>query len=144
MARGKYYTKDENERILAVCDDNIPLLENKRYKEIAEKCHKFGICEERNLDSLSQQISKLLKARTEDVEEEEETVEEMMIADIQNEFDEFKEKYNSLIKVLIDDNTKVNNGYLQFNFPAITKWLRENETKRYWSRVSDINAEVKS
>ena len=142
MARGKYYTKEENDRILAVCDDNAELVENKSltYKEIAEKCHKFGICESRSLDSLSQQISKLLKMRnqTEDETEEEETVEEMMIADIQHELDEVKEKHNSLLKVLIDDNTEVKNGYLQFNIPAITKWLRDNESKRYWSRVTDI------
>lgn len=134
MARGKFYTKDEDNYILAVCNDNQQLIDSKKYKVIAEKLQSYGICANRDLDALSQHISRLLNPEPEDTEKEIDVDNEIL----KGEYDKLKAKYESLIHVLIDESTEAKNGYIQFVFPAITRWLKENETTRYWERFADI------
>lgn len=137
MARGKFYTKEEDERIVAVCNDNEDLVEAKKYKDIAKKMQKYGICPNRDADALSQHISRLLNPEPED-DEKEICTEDVNNEMLQIELDKLKEKYESLIHVLIDECTETKNGFIQFVFPSITKWLKENETSRYWERFADI------
>lgn len=134
MARGNYYTKDEDNYILEVCKDNQQLVDSKKYKVIAEKLQRYGICTNRDLDALSQHISRLLNPEPEDTEKEIDVDNEIL----KGEYDKLKAKYESLIHVLIDESTEAKNGYIQFVFPAITRWLKENETRRYWERFDDI------
>ena len=137
MARGKFYTQEEDKRIIEVSLDNEELVKAKKYKDIAKKVQRYGICPNRDADALSQHISRLLNPEPED-DDKEISTEDVNNEFLQIELDKIKAKYESLIHVLIDEATEAKNGFIQFVFPSITKWLKENETTRYWERFADI------
>ena len=137
MARGKYYTEEEDKRIRAVCDDNQELVNSKKYKVLAEKMQNYGICPNRDIDALSQHISKLSNSEPED-NEKDVKVEDVISDLLQIELNELNSKYEEIIHILIDECTEVKFGYLQFKYHLITNWLKKREGRRYMQRLADI------
>ena len=60
MARGKFYTDEQNRALLALFDDNS----GTEYVKLGEMAAKYNIAPSHNADKLARQIGKLVAART--------------------------------------------------------------------------------
>lgn len=133
MARGKYYTPEEDRSLLALLEDNPDL----QYIELAKLAHRYGICTERGLSALAQHISQLRRQAdpetTEEPEPEEMTI-ETMIAEVKA-----ADKYEDFIDLIFRTmKLHENRMWLLLSFPDIMKWLRENEPTRMAARLKEL------
>ena len=133
MARGKYYTQEEDRSLLALHEDNPGL----QHIELAKLAHRYGRCSDRGLNALAQHISQLLRPAdpetTEETEPEEMTI-ETMIAEVKA-----ADKYEDFIDLIFRTmKLHENRMWLQLSFPDIMKWLRENEPTRMGARLKEL------
>lgn len=132
MARGKYYTEDEDRSLLALHEDNPGL----QYIELAKLAQRYGICSERGLNALAQHISQLLRPAdpepAEETEPEEMTI-ETMIAEAK------AKKYDSFIETIFRTFKLHESGkWLMLSFPDVMKWLRENEPTKLAAKLEEL------
>ena len=139
MARGKFYTEEEDKRIMAVCDDN-PGMPN---ADLAEKVKKYGICANRDVNALARHIARILQPKTEDeiiTEEDMQKDTDVQLLIVEKERDELKRKYEAVCSAVIGsaelfDN---NNNALKLNFRSIIAWMYKEEPERANARIEEL------
>lgn len=137
--RGPSYSKEEREKLLALYDDNP----DATLISIGEKAVKYGICGHRSANAIAQFLSKEIKAREDETKgETEEQID--IISEIENaKADFWKDRYMSLLKVLIEESELYDTGYykgLRYNYKKITKWLIDNEGEWVRAWIEELEA----
>lgn len=139
MGRGRGYTKDEDDFLKALHAD---FGETFSYTDLALKAQEYQHCKERGVNALAQHISALVNpSKTNDEPEENVSESDLLIDSLEMELKKLNAKYESLINCLLKTSTKIRHGYLQWEFWAITGWFKENESKRYYARVEELETE---
>lgn len=138
MARGKFYTEEEDKVLKALCEDNSGL----KYIEMARLAQKYGICPNRNTDALAGHISNLLqpKAEEEITEEDMQKDTDVQLLIVEKERDELKRKYDAVCKAVISsaefyDN---NSNALKLNYRSIFAWMYREEPERANARIEEL------
>ena len=84
MARGKYYTDEQNAALLAIYDDN----KGKQYKELGEIAERYNVAPNHKAENIAVQIGRLVAKREEVRDGEQVSIDE--ITDSKGEaFDKF-------------------------------------------------------
>ena len=133
MARGKFYTEEENKVLKALCEDNNGL----KFIDLARLAQKYGICANRNIDALAGHISELLQPQKDDATEDDT---DMRLLIVEKERDELKRKYETVCHAVIGsaelfDN---NNNALKLNLQAIRTWMNREEPERVNARLEEL------
>ena len=141
MARGPYYTKEEDERLLSLWEDLKE--QDPTFKEVAVRSVKYGICD-RNPDAVAQHLSVLLTPKPEEPKEEEFQMEQMVVDFEKAEYKQYKDKYIELVDVLIKLSTLFKGKFydgLKYNYAEITNWLISNEPAKFAARLEELQFE---
>lgn len=142
MARGPYYTKEEDERLLSLWGD---LKEQEpTFKEVAVKSVKYGICD-RNPEAIAQHLSALVAPKVEAPKEEAFQMEvDIEKAALKQKVSELETKYSGLLHALIGcAELYKGNLYdgLRYNYAEITNWLMSNEATKFGARLEELQLE---
>ena len=144
MAKGPYYTTEENEHLLSLWEDLKEL--KLSYKEVAEKAQRYGICRNRNTDALAQHIRFLVSEQSQ-IELEEQTCEEVQEeidiekAYLKRENANLKKLLDGVVGAVIGKATLFHGPYfdsLKYDYPAITRWFIENMPDEYDARIEEL------
>lgn len=139
MALNKYYTQDEDRRLLKLKED-FPKMTN---KDLARKAIEYGICTGRNVNGVSRHIYEMTKPKP----VVSETADDLYIVKPNDawvsDMDLYvaAKKYEDLIKTIFDNATLWTGAYedgLFFNIPTLRAWLKENEKDRFDERLSEL------
>lgn len=144
MARGPYYTKEEDERLLALWNDlkdQSPTL-----KEVAVKAVAYGICD-RNPDAVAQHLAVLLAPKVEEPDDADEAQLEIDVekASISKRASELETKYNGLLHAVVDCASLYEGSLydgLKYNYKEITRWLTDNEPEKFGAKLEELQMQV--
>lgn len=134
MSRGIFYTADENEKLMAVYEDN----KNEQLIEIARKAQKYGICTERDERALSQHISKLLEPNAESEDGDEVDPKAAFWESVAHHFED---KYFSLRQTILWEGRLYKGSHhnsLTLNYRAILKWFWENDPEAITAAIETL------
>lgn len=138
MARGKYYTDEENAKLIALIEDNP----DAKFVEISDKAQRYGICSNRNRDALAGHISELYKAIHDETEEDdiEYNEEFALVLVYEAKYKEYREKYEKVCDAVIGKATLFENNpnTLKLNFPAIRDWMYTCESQRVLAQIESL------
>jgi hypothetical protein len=141
MSRGKFYTSEEDEKLMSICEDmKNDLGEKIKLVDIAERAQRYGICSERNKDALAQHISVLMTPKPPKKDDEEDEDEKTLYDyTIEKELQEYKSKYEDLLRVLFD-KASLNDSKtgLFWNWNALTYYLRTTEPTKYMAKMEEL------
>lgn len=144
MARGKYYTIEEDERLLKLYNDLKGYNKKITFKDVAEKAIEYGIVSKhRNANAVAQHLKNLLDPPETDEENKEEQT--SLFNDPERaEGEKYRTKYEGLLSAVIDEATLYEGPAfkaLRYNYQAISKWLAGNEADRVWARIETLEME---
>lgn len=137
MSRGSFYSKEEDESLMAIYDDLNTKNGNKRFIDAARKAQKYGICKTRNESALAQHIASLVNPP--EAEEKQFNEAELVFESVNKQLEEFKAKYESLVSTILENDKLTENGLLWIDFNKLTRWFYKNEPQRYLDRIEMLN-----
>lgn len=142
MARGPYYTANENARLLRLFMDNP----DKTYVEIAQMATDYEMFPNRTARGLAAQLSRL--TRQPEAEEEDHdgqlSFDTLEIDSLRRDLEIARNQLEELLCILIDRSALYKGEYfnsLKYDYPAITKWLRGNYPERISARLEELEDE---
>ena len=138
MARGPYYTEDEDKRLTALRKD----FPDAKYTEVAQKAIDYGICD-RPRDGIAAHLSALEHPpKKEKKYEEAEQIEfDAEKETLRHDLDTYKKKYEDLINMMFSTATLYHGTFfdgLTFSLVNITKWMKQNESYKFNSRIEEL------
>ena len=141
MSRGKFYTAEEDEKLMSICEDmKKDLGEKIKLVDIAERAQRYGICSERNKDALAQHISVLMAPKPSKKDDEElDDGKTLYDYSLEKENRELKEKYEGLLNVLFK-NAHLNErrSMLFWDLQSLTNYLLVTEPTKYTARMEEL------
>lgn len=135
MALNKYYTKEEDRRLLKLKED-FPKMSN---KDLAKKAIEYGICTGRNVNGVSKHIYALTNPKP--VVKTPEQIKEDDVWTSDRDLYITAKKYEDLIKTIFDNATLWTGAYedgLFFNIPSLRAWLKEYEKDRFNAKIIEL------
>lgn len=150
MAKGRYYTEDEDNALLNLAHDmQEGHEENVMYVTIAERALRYGIVTGRQRNALAEHISSLLTKENE-VQADESTVQNGIDDSVERQQDiEYlimqrkAEKYDQIKAVTFGTAESWGSGKhaLKLNIPKIIRWWYEHETDEFEACIERVNRE---
>lgn len=137
MALNKYYTQDEDHRLLKIKED-FPKMTN---KDLAKKAIEYGICTGRNVNGVSKHIYALTNPKPVIEVKKPEQIKEDDVWTSDRDLYITAKKYESLLKTIFDNATLWTGAYedgLFFNIPSLRAWLKEYEADRFDERLTEL------
>lgn len=135
MALNKYYTQDEDRRLLKLKED-FPEMSN---KDLAQKAIDYGICTDRNVNGVSKHIYALTNPKP--VVKRPEQIKEDDVWTSDRDLYITAKKYESLLDTIFDNATLWTGAYedgLFFNIPSLRAWLKEYEKDRFNDKIIEL------
>ncbi len=142
MARGPYYTTDENTRLLALAADHT----DKTFVEIAQMAVSYGMFPGRTVKGLAAQLPRLMRQpeKEEDDHVGQISFDVLEIDALRRNLETVKTQLDELLSILIDKAELYEGEYfnsLKYNYAAVTKWLRRNYPERIAARLEELEDE---
>ena len=143
---GRKYSDDELNKIGAYIDLNP----NTKDIDVARQLLMLGIIKNRTVNGVAQQVRILKSPSKEGSDEMGNQIEwdayESFV--LKKELKEIKEKYESLLAILIDEaeiktveKTTATYKNLYFNLIKLNEWVRENEPERFMQKLEEAEEE---
>lgn len=139
MARGKYYTEEEDRALLNLYKDN----KNKKLVEIANLAKSYNLCATRSRDALAQHISMLINPPEEEFDGQismEEMESDLELNAAKADVKLYKDKYLGLLVTILGTAEMFESGGLKLNYWEIIKWLRKNEPVLLGDCIDELKA----
>lgn len=135
MARNYYYSKEEDERLLRLMDDNP----DKTNKELGDMAVAYGMLDcKRTASAVAMRIGRLMREQQGKDDDEEEQIDfdkQIML----NRIESFQAERDGLLDVLIGEATLQGDGRtLYLNLREINKYLRKKYPAEYEIRVEEL------
>lgn len=142
MARGPYYTTDENTRLLALAADHT----DKTFVEIAQMAVSYGMFPDRTTKGLAAQLSRLMRQpeKEDDDHVGQISFDVLEIDALRRNLETVKTQLDELLSILIDKAELYEGEYfnsLKYSYAAVTKWLRRNYPERIAARLEELEDE---
>ena len=142
MARGPYYTANENNRLLRLVADNP----DKTFVEIAQMAIDYEMFPGRNARGLAAQLSRLTRQSEKEEEDHEGQLsfDTLEIDSLRRDLEIARSHLEELLSALIDKAELYKGAYfnsLKYDYPAVTKWLRRNYPERIAARLEELEDE---
>lgn len=140
MARGRYYTEDEDSRLKRLANDMKDINPNVKWVEIADKAIDYGICPDRPRKALAEHISQIMSEPKVVIGDEDVTLIQEDIDDILTQRD--AGLYRSIRKLTFETMTLwEDSGLPRFNFPETIRWWKEHEPDLLRDRIERLEGE---
>lgn len=139
MARGPYYTPEEDRALLALYEDN----KGKQYIMIAKLAQKYGLCTNRTPEALAQHLSALINPPEE--KDEEPDANDLTTLIYENKYKEVKQKYEELMGAIFNNATLAPNGEdgIYLNLPKLLRHLYIHEPERVNATIEALKIQRK-
>lgn len=145
MSRGNFYTSEEDNALLALYEDSSDTEKHKKkYLDIVKRGQRYGICKERNADAVAQHLSRLLNPdKDNDADTENDDLDTIFWRNSSNYFEKrFIESQEEWLEATLGSATSINEfGYIQWDFKAITRYVRNKYPEKYAERAEMLTNE---